>query len=106
MMAARIDGKEFAARVREEVAQGVKDLQASHGVTPGLAVVSVGEDPASQVYVRNKLKYTKACGMNSFHRALDADTSRRSLLLLIELRFLGSIPNNVLRGHPLDSPFL
>lgn len=84
MIAARIDGKEFAARVREEVAQGVKDLQASHGVTPGLAVVSVGEDPASQVYVRNKLKHTKACGMNSFHRALDADTSRRSLLLLIE----------------------
>ena len=84
MMAARIDGKEFAAQVREEVAEGVKDLQASHGVTPGLAVVLVGEDPASRVYVRNKLKQTKACGMNSFHHALDADISRRSLLSLIE----------------------
>ncbi len=84
MMAARIDGKEFAAQVREEVAEGVKDLQASHGVTPGLAVVLVGEDPASQVYVRNKLKQTKACGMNSFHHALDTNISRRTLLSLIE----------------------
>ena len=84
MIATRIDGKEFAAQVREEVAEGVKDLKASHGVTPGLAVVLVGEDPASQVYVRNKLKQTKACGMNSFHHALDTNISRRTLLSLIE----------------------
>ena len=84
MMAARIDGKEFAAQVREEVTEGVKDLQASHGVTPGLAVVLVGKDPASQVYVRNKLKQTKACGMNSFHHELDRNISRRTLLSLIE----------------------
>ena len=84
MMAARIDGKEFAAQVREEVTEGVKDLQASHGVTPGLAVVLVGKDPASQVYVRNKLKQTKACGMNSFHHELYRNISRRTLLSLIE----------------------
>ncbi len=54
-MAARIiDGKAIAAEVRAEVAADVKKLQASHGITPGLAVVLVGEDPASKVYVRNK----------------------------------------------------
>ena len=84
MMATRIDGKDFAEQVSKEVAEGVKDLKASHGVTAGLAVVSVGEDPASQVYVRNKVKQAEACGMNSFHHVLEAETSRKSLLSLIE----------------------
>ena len=56
MTAIRIDGKAFAEQVRQEVAEGVSALKASRGVTPGLAVVLVGADPASQVYVRNKVK--------------------------------------------------
>ena len=78
MTVTRIDGKAFAEQVREEVAEGVKALKASHGMTPGLAVVLVGEDP-SQVYVRNKVKQTEACGMKSFHHVLDTTTSRESL---------------------------
>ena len=84
MTATRIDGKAFAEQVREDVAAGVKALKASHGVTPGLAVVLVGEDPASQVYVRNKVRQTEACGMQSFHHVLDTTTSRDSLLSIIE----------------------
>jgi methylenetetrahydrofolate dehydrogenase (NADP+) / methenyltetrahydrofolate cyclohydrolase len=84
MTAIRIDGKRFAEQVRQEVAEGVQGLKESHGVTPGLAVVLVGEDPASQVYVRNKVKQTKACGMRSFHHALTAETSRDSLISLIQ----------------------
>ena len=85
MTATRIDGKAFAEQVRDEVSEGVKSLQASHGVTPGLAVVLVGGDPASQVYVRNKVRQTEACGMKSFHHVLDATTSRKSLMSIIEL---------------------
>ena len=70
MTATRIDGKAFAEQVYEDVVGGVKALKAAHGVIPGLAVVLVGEDPASQVYVRNKVKQTKACGMKSFHHVL------------------------------------
>ncbi len=84
MTATRIDGKAFAEKVLEEVAAGVKALKASHGVAPGLAVVLVGEDPASQVYIRNKVRQTEACGMQSFHHILDATTSRDSLLSIIE----------------------
>ena len=80
MTALRIDGKAFAEQVRQEVAEGVSALKASHGVTPGLAVVLVGEDPASQVYVRNKVKQTEACGMRSFHHVLEVETSRESLI--------------------------
>lgn len=84
MMASRIDGKASAEQLREEVVKGVKGLKASHGVTPGLAVVLVGEDPVSQVYVRNKVRQTEACGMKSFDYILDATTSRESLLSIIE----------------------
>lgn len=84
MTATRIDGNAFAAQLREEVAEGVKALKAAHGVTPGLAVVLVGEDPASQVYVRNKIKQTEACGMKSFHYVLDATTSQELLMSLID----------------------
>ena len=84
MTAIRIDGKAFAEQVRQEVAEGVSALKASRGVTPGLAVVRVGEDPASQVYVRNKAKQTEACGMRSFRHVLEVDTSRESLMSLIQ----------------------
>jgi len=84
MAATVLDGKAFAAKVRQRVAAGVSDLQASHGVTPGLAVVLVGEDPASEVYVRNKGKQTEEAGMASFEHKLPADTPQADLLTLIE----------------------
>ena len=79
-----IDGKAFAATLRGKVAEGVTRLKEQHGVTPGLAVVLVGEDPASQVYVRNKGKQTAEAGMNSFEHKLDASTSQDELLALID----------------------
>lgn len=79
-----IDGKAFAANVRERVAKQVAALQTDHGLTPGLAVVLVGEDPASQVYVRNKGKQTIETGMQSFEHKLDATTSEADLLALVE----------------------
>ena len=84
MTADIIDGKAFAATVRVQVAAHVARLKADHGITPGLAVVLVGEDPASEVYIRNKGKQTIECGMNSFEHKLDADTSEAELLALIE----------------------
>lgn len=84
MTAQVIDGKAFAATIRERVAEGVAALQASHGITPGLAVVLVGEDPASQVYVRNKGKQTLAAGMASFEHRLEASTSEADILALVE----------------------
>ncbi len=84
MTAIRIDGKAMAEVVRNEVAEGVARLKADHGITPGLAVVLVGEDPASQVYVRNKVKQTEACGMRSFHHVLDRETSPDQLMTLID----------------------
>ncbi|WP_069300401.1 bifunctional methylenetetrahydrofolate dehydrogenase/methenyltetrahydrofolate cyclohydrolase FolD [Neptunicoccus sediminis] len=78
-----IDGKEFAASVRAKVAEHVTRLKTDHDVTPGLAVVLVGEDPASEVYVRNKGKSTLEVGMNSYEHKLPADTSEADLLALI-----------------------
>jgi len=83
MTATILDGKEFAARVRAKVADHVTLLKEKHSVTPGLAVVLVGEDPASQVYVRSKGKLTLEVGMASFEHKLDADTSEEDLLALI-----------------------
>jgi len=84
MTATVIDGKAFAAKVRGQVADGVAKLKEAHGITPGLAVVLVGEDPASQVYVRSKGKMTVEVGMASFEHKLDVDTSEAELLALIE----------------------
>ncbi|UPH71471.1 bifunctional methylenetetrahydrofolate dehydrogenase/methenyltetrahydrofolate cyclohydrolase FolD [Abyssibius alkaniclasticus] len=83
MAAEIIDGKAFAAKVREKVATQVARLKADHGLVPGLAVVLVGEDPASQVYVRSKGKQTVECGMNSYEHKLEATTSEADLLALI-----------------------
>lgn len=79
-----IDGNEFSAGLREQITARVQEIRDHHHVTPGLAVVLVGEDPASQVYVRNKHKRTVECGMNSYEHRLPADTSERELLNLIE----------------------
>ena len=83
MAADVIDGKEFSARVRSKVADGVAKLVDDHGIKPGLAVVLVGEDSASQVYVRSKGKQTVEAGMNSYEHRLDASTSETYLLGLI-----------------------
>ena len=83
MSADRIDGKAFAATVREKVAAHVARLKEG-GITPGLAVILVGEDPASEVYVRNKGKQTLEVGMNSFEHKLAANTPREALLALID----------------------
>ena len=82
--AQRIDGKAFAEGLRERVAAQVAKIKAQHGITPGLAVVLVGEDPASQVYVRNKGEQTKAAGMNSFEFKMPDDTSEADLLAKVE----------------------
>ncbi|MEM1276107.1 MAG: bifunctional methylenetetrahydrofolate dehydrogenase/methenyltetrahydrofolate cyclohydrolase FolD [Pseudomonadota bacterium] len=84
MTADVIDGKAFAARIRGEVAEHVARLKADHGITPGLAVVLVGEDPASQVYVRSKGKQTIEAGMNSFETKFDASISEAELVAEVE----------------------
>lgn len=84
MVAQVIDGKAFAAKLRAQVAEQVATLKEAHGITPGLAVVLVGEDPASQVYVRSKGKQTVEVGMNSYEHKLDASTSEEDLLALID----------------------
>jgi len=78
-----IDGKAFAARLRERVGRGVERLKAEHALTPGLAVVIVGEDPASQIYVRNKGQQTEEAGMRSDTHRLPETTSQDELLSLI-----------------------
>src|SRR5690554_2035742 len=82
--AAIIDGKAFAASLRERVAKEVETLKTGRGLTPGLAVVLVGEDPASQVYVRSKAKQTVEAGMASFEHRLEPTTAQEELLALID----------------------
>jgi methylenetetrahydrofolate dehydrogenase (NADP+)/methenyltetrahydrofolate cyclohydrolase len=79
-----IDGKAFSANLRGEIARKVALLKQAHSITPGLAVVLVGEDPASQVYVRSKGKQTAEAGMNSYEHKLDKSTSQADLLALID----------------------
>ncbi|GAA0589979.1 bifunctional methylenetetrahydrofolate dehydrogenase/methenyltetrahydrofolate cyclohydrolase FolD [Caenispirillum bisanense] len=96
-----IDGKAFALTVRERVARAVQVLKDRDGITTGLAVVLVGEDPASQIYVRNKHKATVDAGMESFEHRLPADTSEADLLALV--RQLNEDPrvNGILVQLPL-----
>ncbi|SDX80671.1 methylenetetrahydrofolate dehydrogenase (NADP+) / methenyltetrahydrofolate cyclohydrolase [Ruegeria halocynthiae] len=84
MVAQVVDGKTFAAKVRAQVSDQVLKLKEENGIIPGLAVVLVGEDPASQVYVRSKGKMTVEVGMNSYEHKLDVDTSEEDLLALID----------------------
>ena len=78
-----IDGKLFSRKLRDQVAEHVTVLKKENNITPGLAVVLVGEDPASQVYVRSKGKLTIEAGMNSYEHKLSADTSEADLLELV-----------------------
>ena len=79
-----IDGKKFSQGLRYKVKNYVEVIKEKKGITPGLAVILVGEDPASQVYVRNKGKQTLEAGMNSYEHKLDASTSSEVLLGLIK----------------------
>ena len=83
-MADIIDGKAHAARLRQQVADKVAELEGACGLTPGLAVVLVGKDPASQVYVRNKGRQTVEVGMQSFEHELPDTTSQDELLHRVE----------------------
>jgi methylenetetrahydrofolate dehydrogenase (NADP+)/methenyltetrahydrofolate cyclohydrolase len=83
MVAQIIDGKLFSRKLLDQVAEHVTVLKKEHKVTPGLAVVLVGEDPASQVYVRSKGKQTIEAGMNSYEHKLNEDTSEADLLELV-----------------------
>jgi len=83
MTARIIDGRLIAAELRARVADEVARLQREHRITPGLAVVLVGSDPASEVYVRSKHKQTQAAGMASFEHVLPADVAQIELLALI-----------------------
>ncbi|AZO31991.1 MULTISPECIES: bifunctional methylenetetrahydrofolate dehydrogenase/methenyltetrahydrofolate cyclohydrolase FolD [unclassified Mesorhizobium] len=103
MTAQIIDGKESAAQLRSSVAGHVAWLKEEHGITPGLAVVLVGGDPASEVYVRNKGRQTIEAGMSSLEHKLPTETSQADLLALIEQ--LNSDPDihGVLVQLPLPS---
>jgi len=83
MSATIIDGKAFAADIRGRVAEQVATLKEAQGITPGLAVVLVGADPASEVYVRSKGRMTVEVGMESFEHRLSEDTSEADLLALV-----------------------
>jgi len=83
MTAQIIDGKAFAETLRGRIAGHVARLKNDYDVTPGLAVIIVGEDPASQVYVRNKAKQTEEVGMNSYKYELPADAPEADVLALI-----------------------
>src|SRR6478672_10341664 len=98
-----IDGKAIGETLRGEVAAGVLALKRECGVTPGLAVVLVGEDPASQVYVRTKAKQTREAGMQSFEHKLPADTPEAALLgLIADLNARGDV-HGILVQLPLPS---
>ena len=103
MSANIIDGKAFAASVRQKVASKVTYLKETHSITPGLAVVLVGEDPASQVYVRSKGKQTIEVGMNSFEHKLDVNTSEEVLLALIDELNADPIVHGILVQLPLPN---
>ncbi len=96
-----IDGKAFAAKLREKVAVEVTRIKSESGVTPGLAVVLVGEDPASKVYVGSKAKQTVECGMESFEHRFDESTDEATLLALIDKLNNDPAVNGILVQLPL-----
>jgi len=96
-----IDGKAFAAGLRARVGTQVAKLKAAHGITPGLAVVLVGENPASQVYVRNKNKQTAEAGMNSYEHRPPETISEAELVALVETLNRDPKVNGILVQLPL-----
>ncbi|MEL6644309.1 MAG: bifunctional methylenetetrahydrofolate dehydrogenase/methenyltetrahydrofolate cyclohydrolase FolD [Pseudomonadota bacterium] len=104
MSAEIIDGKAFAAGVRGRVAEHVVRLKADHGITPGLAVVLVGNDPASEVYVASKHKQTVEVGMASFEHRLPADTTEEALFALIDQLNADPSVHGILCQFPVPDP--
>ena len=100
-MADIIDGKAFAANLRIAIALQVADIRVIYGVTPGLAVVLVGDDPASQVYTHNKTRQARETGMASFEHRLPANASQRQLLELINRMNKDAQINGILVQLPL-----
>ena len=103
MSADIIDGKAFALALRERIAAQVATFRASAGRAPGLAVVLVGDDPASAVYVRNKGKATVAAGMESFEHRLPADVAETELLALIDCLNRDEAVDGILVQLPLPA---
>ena len=100
-MAQLIDGKSLAAQLRQEVADKVDRLKSEHSLTPGLSVVLVGDNDASQVYVRNKIIQTSQAGMNSFHNKLADSVTEGDLLDLIERMNADPLVHGILVQLPL-----
>lgn len=104
MTATIIDGKAHAARLRARIAEGVVAYQSAAGRVPGLAVILVGEDPASAVYVRNKARQTLEVGMASFEHKLPAQTSQADLIALVETLNADPHVDGILVQLPLPKP--
>ena len=98
-----IDGKAFAACLRERVAVETDRLKADHGIVPGLAALLVGQDPASQVYVRNKNRQMVEAGMLSLGETLPEDTTQADLLAVIDKLNADPAVNGILVQLPLPS---
>ena len=96
-----IDGKAFAERLRGKIAEDVAELKAKHGIQPGLAVVLVGEDPASKIYVRSKEEQTEQVGMRSVGHRLPADVPESELLDLIGRLNADKSVNGILVQFPV-----
>ena len=106
-MANLIDGKKISAEVKEKVRLETASLVEKHGIQPGLAVVIVGNDPASRVYVNNKKKACEAVGFRSWEYALPEDTTQAELLELVETAFSYSSPSrhrSMTRRSSMPSP--
>ena len=101
MSADVIDGKAFAETLRARVAVQAAAFEAAAGRKAGLAVVLVGADPASEVYVASKAKQTVACGMASFEHRLPADTSQADLIALVEQLNADPMVDGILVQLPL-----
>ena len=96
-----IDGKDYASRLRDKLKIAVNDLKEKHKIVPGLAVVLVGNDPASEIYVRNKGIQTKEAGMNSFEYRLPENTSEDDLLAKVEELNTDKSVNGILVQFPV-----
>ncbi|MEG3088823.1 bifunctional methylenetetrahydrofolate dehydrogenase/methenyltetrahydrofolate cyclohydrolase FolD [Sphingomonas sp. PB4P5] len=103
MSAQIIDGKAFAARLRARIGEQVVPFRTAAGRAPGLAVVLVGEDPASAVYVRSKGKATRDAGMESFEHRLPADVGQDALLALIDTLNADPAVDGILVQLPLPA---
>ena len=100
-MANIIDGKAVSARVKEEIAKETAALKEKYGINIGLAVVIVGDDPASRIYVNNKKKACEAVGFESYEYALSADTTQEELLALVDKLNNDDKVNGILVQLPL-----